>query len=179
MKVNCPKSRPTPPLTQLKAAKRVAALFPGALGDLVCFLPTLVTLRDRDRPSHLGLFCNDELLELLTLCHVIDAGHPMSGPQVAWFFTELGSEKDEAQIFFRQFDWIYSWTGWSDPIFRSNLNTLTRRRCSIFPFQPAQSDGHVIDHYVRCVGGPVGMIPALSVPTSLVKPLLQIGRAHV
>ena len=140
--------------SQLKRG-RALVLFPGALGDFVCFLPALDHLA---RGRAVDLLARSEYADLLAP-HI----HAMSIErcEIARLFV-AGADAAEAAEFFRPYDAIYSWSGSADAKFRANFARAAGERARLFPFRPAAPAGHITDYYLDCVGAPPGGRPKIA-----------------
>ena len=131
--------------------EKILVLFPGALGDFICFLPALEFLA-RDRS--VDLFARSAYADLL-----LPAIHLSSieRHEIGRLFV-VGAGRDEAlRRFLDPYRVIYSWTGSGDENFVTNIRTLAGGRAKLFPFRPDYSTAHIADYYLACVNGkPVG-----------------------
>ncbi|HEX9879497.1 MAG TPA: glycosyltransferase family 9 protein [Candidatus Binatia bacterium] len=122
-------------------------VFPGALGDFVCFLPTLKWIADRHRAVPLELAMRSDFADLVFPrepavsvrsldCHEI--GRLFSVPEVL-----------DARIVenLQSYEFIYSWLGAEDRGFRSNLESHYRGELRILPFRPKSFSAHIADYY--------------------------------
>lgn len=134
-------------------------IFPGVLGDFLCFLPVAEALRQRargvvtlvTRSAHRHLVDADHFhvvdidrrdVAALFAADRVDGGHPLAGHGSA-----------------------HSWTGSRDPHFARNLQTITAGPAAVYPFDGFQSDSHATDHFARRAGvRPIA--PALPIGTA-------------
>jgi ADP-heptose:LPS heptosyltransferase len=125
--------------------EKILVLFPGALGDFICFLPALEFLA---RNRSVDLFARAEYADLLpTAIHV----GSVERREISRLFV-AGAGRDEAlRRFFEPYRSIYSWTGNSDRDFATNLEALAAGRAKLFPFRPDYSTAHIADYYLGCV----------------------------
>lgn len=121
-------------------------IFPGSLGDFVCFLPALESLA---RGSQVDLFAREEYRELL-LRSV--RTRSLDCPEISRLFVR-GAEVDEnLKGFFGSYAGIYSWMASGQPDFVANLFSLSNGKLRIFPFRPSAARVHLTDYYLACVG---------------------------
>ena len=124
-------------------------LFPGALGDFICFLPTLVALRAR-HPGRMLVVAKPVLLEIMRLRGVATAS--IDGRAVAQLFTSSPTVTAEAEALLAGFDTVYSWTGFGDPDVGRHLAALTGGRVNTYRFRGMDPGEHAVDYYARCAG---------------------------
>jgi ADP-heptose:LPS heptosyltransferase len=124
-------------------------LFPGALGDFICFLPTLVALRQR-HPDRMLVVAQTALLEIMRLPEVTTAS--IDGRAVTELFTASPTLTVEGANLLAGFDTVYSWTGFGDPDVGRHLAALTRGCVHTYRFRGMEPDEHAVDYYARCVG---------------------------
>ncbi|MBI4490466.1 MAG: hypothetical protein HY694_15390, partial [Deltaproteobacteria bacterium] len=111
--------------------ERLLVIFPGALGDFVCFLPALEKLA-RDRG--LDLLAKVEYADLVPPNAVVRS---LECYEITRLFVP-GAEQDERLIgFFGSYAFIYSWMGGSQPDFLRHLQALSDGKLRIFPFRPS------------------------------------------
>jgi hypothetical protein len=145
-------------LNRREEGGRALAIFPGALGDFVCFLPALDYLA-RGRAA--DLLARTEYGDLVPAS--IRAGS-IERREIARLFV-AGADLREAEKFFQPYDEVYSWSGGGDAVFRANFARVAGAKGRLFPFRPAASRPHITDYYLGCVGAPPG-----GAPTIVVKP---------
>ncbi len=126
--------------------EKISVIFPGALGDFICFLPALQELvRGRDA----DLFARTEYGELLP---APVRTRSLECYEVSRLFVP-GAEQDERLMgFFGSYAFIYSWMGGSQPDFLRHLQALSDGKLRIFPFRPSGSRMHMTDYYLSCLG---------------------------
>jgi ADP-heptose:LPS heptosyltransferase len=135
-------------------------LFPGALGDFICFLPTLVALRARHQ-GHMLVVAKPALLELTRLQGVVTAS--IDGHAVAQLFASSPTVTAEAEVLLAGFDTAYSWTGFGDPDVGRHLAALTGGRVNSYRFRGMDPGEHAVDYYARCAG----ITPSTSIDESV------------
>lgn len=126
----------------------VLVLFPGALGDFVCFLPTLFALRQRHTGPML-VVAQPTLLELVNLPHSTTAA--IHRREVADLFA-LGPLAAATRRLFGGCAWTYSWTGFDDANVSTRLAAATGGTVHVYQFRGMQPGEHAIDYYARCAG---------------------------
>lgn len=139
----------------------ILVIFPGALGDLICVIPTLRAIARRHPDAPLELMARAELARFATgrfgvvHAHSEDVargssrGHSIDRREVAQLFAaRAGSIADEARTFFGPFAHVYSFFACDDAHFRGALEAITEGRASFLPFCPP-GEGHVAAAYLR------------------------------
>lgn len=133
---------------------RVLVIFPGALGDLVCLVPTLDAIARRHRDAPVELMARLDLARFMVARTVLardhSQGHSIDSREVSALFTDSRDALADARAFFASFDRIYSFFASDDPRFRANLAAATDGVVSFHPFRP-EGAGHVADLYLRSV----------------------------
>ncbi len=126
----------------------VLLIFPGALGDFLCFLPALCALRAEvqgfvrvvARPAWLAL---------------IEKGpfevRSIDRSAVAQMYSRVPGE--EAASLLAACAEAHSWSGHGDPQFCANLSRLgSGCRVSVWPFRGFGSQQHASEYYAACLG---------------------------
>lgn len=128
-------------------------IFPGALGDLVCFGPALRVLAKRHHDATLELMAREELARF-TLDRIgTTRAHSIDRREVAALFAESPDLTGAIQ-FFRPFARIYSFFAAGDARFRRALEAAAAPGAvSFHAFRPAGS-GHVAAGYLKEIGEP-------------------------
>jgi ADP-heptose:LPS heptosyltransferase len=125
--------------------KRVCVIFPGALGDFVCFLPAL---RNLGRDAKIDLFARSEFADIVspgvTVCSLESA-------EIRLLFVDDVRAAPTLRKHFGAFDAVYSWMGSQQGEFVNRLTTFSRGRARVFPFRPPASVEHQADYYLRCL----------------------------
>ena len=124
-------------------------LFPGALGDFMCFLPTLVALRARHQ-GHMLVVAKPAPLDLVQPLQVATAS--IDGRAVAGLYSSSPSVTAEAEALLAGFETVYSWTGFGDPDVGRHLAALTGGRVNTYRFRGMDPGEHAVDYYARCAG---------------------------
>lgn len=138
--------------------EKILVIFPGALGDFVCFLPTLKKLATE---GAVDLLARKEYADLLTPAVSVQS---LERREITRLFVPQADRDGELQRFFGSYAAIYSWTGSKQPDFVRNLALLCRGRLQIFPFLPRDWRMHTADYYLSCLGekDPGDNFPAIS-----------------
>jgi ADP-heptose:LPS heptosyltransferase len=127
-------------------AGKILVLFPGALGDFVCFLPALEQIA---RDGEVDLLARPEYAGILSARIRVGS---LERREISRLFSE-GAENDETlRDFFSVYRRIYSWTGSREETFVRTLCAVSQGELRCFSFQPAASM-HAVDYYLSCVGG--------------------------
>lgn len=133
-------------------------IFPGALGDFVCFLPALERL---SRHARVELLARTEFSDLVSSsvtvgsleCHVIGQ-----------LFVRGAGERAGLRDFFAPYASVYSWFGSGVPVFAEELRRASQGKALLFPFRPLDGRMHQTDYYLSCL-----RLPPVATPTLAVK----------
>jgi heptosyltransferase-3 len=130
-----------------QAPGRILALFPGALGDLLCCWPALEALRRGARS--LTLVARDAWFDALP----DDAVAPISieRREIADLFAATPL-RDETRRLFAGHDRVESWTGSGVPELAARLAAATGAGVRVHPFRALAPGEHASAYYARCVG---------------------------
>ena len=129
---------------QVSSDEQALAVFPGALGDLVCFLPALKVLARR---ALVLLLCRHDLARLVD-ASTLAAAVPLEGREASWLFSS--APPAEAEEFFRRFAAVDCFSGFGVPEVEANLRRWQGSRGRVHPFRPSQPM-HLAAHFLRCV----------------------------
>ncbi|HKA32062.1 MAG TPA: glycosyltransferase family 9 protein [Candidatus Binatia bacterium] len=143
-------------LNSAPGGARALAIFPGALGDFVCFLPALCAIA---RGRGVELCARTEYGDLLP-AHI--HARSIERRDIGQLFV-TGADLRETEEFFRQFEFVYSWSGSGDAVLRENFARAAGSKGRLFTFRPAAARTHIIDYYLACVGAPPGAQPAVAI----------------
>jgi ADP-heptose:LPS heptosyltransferase len=127
-------------------AKRTLVIFPGALGDFICFLPALEKLA---RCGGVDLLARSEYGDLIFPTVTVRS---VECREITQLFVPGADQDERLKCFFGSYASIYSWMGSGQWAFVRHLQTLSHGRLGIFPFRPPQSRVHMADYYLSCVG---------------------------
>ncbi len=126
-------------------------VFPGALGDFICFLPTLHALRGQYEGTTVVVVVQVSLLPLAIRPGLADQGVALESAAVAKLFVSGATQTSLVpQTYIGD---VYSWFGTAEPVVRENLMKLAggRVRCARFA-PPAKHEGHVARWFLRSAG---------------------------
>jgi len=141
------------------ARRAPLVVFPGALGDFICFLPALAAITRRSGATPV-LLSKEELAPLVAASGI--AEHvPLEGPRGAWLFS---SEPPlEAERFFRSFSSIECFTGFGDPEVAANLRRWHGADARLHRFRSPMSR-HLALHFLDAIGEPAERLPQARLP---------------
>jgi heptosyltransferase-3 len=131
-----------------RAVRRVLVIFPGALGDLMCLMPSLAAIARSHAGASIELMARMELARLAAGRTVVTRAHSIDAREVGALFTDNASEN--ARRLFGDFDRVYSFFASDDPRFRARLSAATDAHVSFHPFRPG-GDGHISMAYLRSI----------------------------
>ena len=126
--------------------EKVSVIFPGALGDFICFLPAL---RELVRGREADLFARTEYGELLP---ATVRTRSLERYEVRRLFVPGAGSDEGLKHFFGSYSCIYSWMGSGQKDFVRNLKALCDGRLKVFPFLPTGSRIHMVDYFLSCLG---------------------------
>jgi ADP-heptose:LPS heptosyltransferase len=127
------------------AGEKMFVLFPGALGDFICFLPALQVLA-QDR--NVALFARSEFAGLTPPTVRL---HSLERYEIRRLFTPGAANDGAVRRFFAAYDRIYSWMGSRQEDFVRELSRLSNDRARIFPFRGDIAGMHQAEYYFSCV----------------------------
>ncbi|MGD0075384.1 MAG: glycosyltransferase family 9 protein [Candidatus Binataceae bacterium] len=131
---------------------RVLIVFPGALGDLICFLPAMRALARRHPEAAVELMARGELARFAAGRLGVERGHAIDRPEVSLLFGEAEDAAARASRFFGGFARVYSFFGAENATFRRVMANACAGPVSFHPFRPIihdESGGHVSSAYLR------------------------------
>lgn len=129
-------------------AQRSLVLFPGSLGDFVCFIPALRVL---SRGKQVDLFAHSEFADLVP-SHV--TVRSLERYEISRLFIPGSAKEPRLRDFFAAYSSIFSWTGSGSDTFVQQLESVSQDRARIFPFQTKGLGIHQADYYLACIGEP-------------------------
>ena len=125
--------------------QQALVLFPGALGDLVCFLPTLECLAER---TSIDLLARAEFSELVPARIKVGS---LERFEIRHLFVLGGGSDEKVRSFFETYGCTYSWMGSGDLTFTRELQAATQGRLQMFRFHTTNSQMHQADYYRSCL----------------------------
>jgi ADP-heptose:LPS heptosyltransferase len=123
---------------------RTCVIFPGALGDFICFLPALHLLAHR---SQVDLFAQSQFADIAPKGVVVQS---LERPEMRKLFVDAPHEDEDLKRFFTVYDEVYSWLGSGSERFVARLQSLVRGKARLFPFRPVTPQGHQAEYYLNC-----------------------------
>lgn len=127
--------------------RKILIIFPGALGDFICFLPALEKLA---RNRRVDVLARAEYADLAPPGVHVDS---LERREIGALFREDPAAEPSLGAFFQAYERVYSWLGSSDRNFVENLRHAVAGHAAVFPFRPAEAASHITDYYLDCVGG--------------------------
>lgn len=158
----------------MKAPDRILVMFPGSLGDFLCFLPALESICRSVGDADVALAVRGAAVEIAQQLPCLSRVYQLeSGIFARLFSTAFGEEAHEQQ-FFSTFTHVFTWFGHRNARVRQNLKQCIRIAYS-FPFfidqevftnqeEQGQGEMHACHYYLSCVGGGEPVCPSLSIP---------------
>ena len=128
-------------------AQRTLALFPGALGDLLCCWPALEGLRNRG--AVLTLAAREAWFAALPENAVTALS--IERREIADLFGTVPLRRATRELF-AGFARVESWTGYGDANVARRLAELSLGGASVHPFRDLRPAEHASEYYARCVG---------------------------
>ena len=120
-------------------------LFPGALGDFICFLPALQMLA-RDTEVH--LFARSEFADIVPSGVTV---RTIECHEISRLFIADAAEDQRLQKFFGSYEVIYSWLGSQQREYVQRLESFSGGGAQVFPLRPNNSETHQTDYYLSCL----------------------------
>jgi ADP-heptose:LPS heptosyltransferase len=130
---------------------RVCVLFPGALGDFVCFLPALHELANA---SVVDLLARSEFAAIAPRGVRV---HSLERPEVRRLFIDGGAADLRVIQFFSGYTAVYTWFASRQAVFVDQLQKATQGRAQIFPFRPDIFTLHQTDYFLTCLDSTASM----------------------
>jgi ADP-heptose:LPS heptosyltransferase len=138
--------------------RRIAVLFPGALGDFICLLPALHALAEG---AQVEIFSKTEFAALVPEHIRVSA---LERYEINRLFVAGAASEPRVRRFFARYDTIYSWTGSSQRVFSAELDAVARGRTALFAFRGSDPAMHQTDYYLSCLGLARRSLPAIDIP---------------
>jgi ADP-heptose:LPS heptosyltransferase len=136
---------------------RSLILFPGALGDFICLVPTIERIRQQ---STVELLARTEFADLLSSSVPV---RRLDCEEVNRLFVAGAGDDAWVRRFFNSYDFIYSWFGSRQRIFAEELRRASQDKVRIFAFRPLPGRMHQTDYYLACIEQTTGAVPSVSV----------------
>jgi ADP-heptose:LPS heptosyltransferase len=128
--------------------RRVLVLFPGTLGDFVCFLSALSALME---DSRVDVLARTEFADLAP--PVVNVAS-LERYEIRRLFVAGAQDDNRLRDFFASYAVVYSWMGSQAPEFVRQLESVSQGRARIFPFRPRDQKIHQRDYYLACLARP-------------------------
>ncbi|HZD39698.1 MAG TPA: glycosyltransferase family 9 protein [Terriglobales bacterium] len=133
---------------------RSLVLFPGALGDFICFLPTLSRM---ERSSNVDLFARTDFADLVPSRVRLRS---FDCDEIRRLFVSGGADDERVKNLLARYDSVYTWMGSGVAEFTSQLSALTNGKAEFFSFRSPRPGVHQADYFLGCLGGP----PQMAIP---------------
>ena len=130
-------------------SSRICVLFPGALGDFICFLPALKVLARR---SQADLFARIEFAGLVPPQVKVRS---LECFEVSRLFAPGTTSDERLRDFFGSYTGIYSWMGSREKEFVNQLANVSGGRARVYPFRADERKLHQADYYLSCLNEPL------------------------
>lgn len=132
-------------------------LFPGSLGDGLCFVPALRKIAERHH--EVILVCRGTAREFFDEFRCVPSHASLrtvslDGARFAGLFSQSAGTRDDALAeFFSPAARVLSWCGSALPHFKQRLERYLPDLVQVWPFFTGQTNWHASAYYVRCLGG--------------------------
>lgn len=145
--------------------RRSLVLFPGALGDFICFFPALQTL---SRCAQVDLLAQSAFADLVPPTVRVRS---LECCEISRLFVPGSAQEERMRNFFGSYFSIYSWMGNGQREFVRELQSASRGRVRVFPFRPVWTRMHQADYYLSCLGedSPEPRIPEIALKPEAVE----------
>ena len=127
--------------------RRALVLFPGALGDFICFLPALLALGEA---AHVDLLARTEFADLVPPAVNLSS---LDRYEIRRLFASGAACEGRACDFFASYATVYSWTGSQASEFIHQLESVSQGRARVFQFRSSDKQMHQEDYYLSCIDG--------------------------
>jgi ADP-heptose:LPS heptosyltransferase len=144
-----------------KSQRRILILFPGSLGDFLCFLPALQFMQAANPGCQLEIAARGDGLALAHRLPEVARTLSLESGTFAKLFSRQSSFTAEEEQLFISVDEILSWFGHARPEVNAALQRIGARHVRFFPFFSGQKNLHAAAYYLRCVGGTELLCPSL------------------
>jgi ADP-heptose:LPS heptosyltransferase len=136
--------------------QRALVLFPGALGDFVCFLPALRRLAEA---TSVDLFARSGFADLAPESVRVS---PLERYEINRLFVCGAGAEERLRAFISRYAAVYSWMGSGQRQFVRQLQDLCQGQAQIFPFQPELPGRHQSEYYLTCIHCSDSPVPQIS-----------------
>jgi ADP-heptose:LPS heptosyltransferase len=163
-----PETSPVPALD-----RSLCVLFPGALGDFICFLPALTQLA---KLAPVDLLARREFAAIVPKLVNVSSAERY---EVRRLFAPDACQDERLQRFFSGYAAVYSWLGSRQSAFVDQLCNLSNGRARVFPFRPSGGPSHQTDYYLSCLNLPaVGALPLVELLPEAISWCQQFWTRH-
>ena len=131
---------------------RILVLFPGSLGDFLCFLPALRFIYTANPETTVEIVARGDGLLLAQRFREIARVLSLESSTFAKLFSSPPSLNAEEMKFFTSADAILSWFGHDRLRISEVLPQAGKGQVRSFAFFTGQEDCHATAYYLRCVG---------------------------
>jgi ADP-heptose:LPS heptosyltransferase len=145
-------------MTIQRTGQRTLVLFPGALGDFICFLPALSVLA---QTACVDLLARSEFADLVPETVQVRS---LERYDVNRLFVAGAGNEDKIRGFFAGYDSTYSWMGSGQNLFARQLQNLCQGRARIFSFDSKATERHQSEYYLSCLGVAASESPIPKIP---------------
>ena len=137
--------------------RRVLVIFPGALGDFICFLPALGALGEDAR---VDLLARSEFADLAPAAVNVAS---LERYEIRRLFVAGAQGEERVRDFFASYAAVYSWMGSQASVFVRQLKSASQGRARVFPFRPRDQKMHQRDYYLTCLNAANRNSPLLAI----------------
>ncbi|MSP40662.1 MAG: glycosyltransferase family 9 protein [Deltaproteobacteria bacterium] len=163
------------PISTVSTSKRACVIFPGALGDFVCFLPALHALR---RDWEIDFFARSEFADIVPSGVSVRS---LECAEISRLFIDDAAPVSAQAKFFGDYAAVYSWLGSQQPVFVRRLQADSAERAKLFPFRPSALIEHQADYYLRCLDLPSShdSVPSIELRAEAIEWCDNFRRQHL
>jgi len=148
-----------------KVHRRILVLFPGSLGDVLCFLPALRFICTANSENTVEVVARGDGLPLAQRLPEVARTLSLENSTFAKLFSSPSSLNAEEEYFFTSTDEIFSWFGQGRLKISEVFPQAEKGRVRSFAFFVGQEDCHATAYYLRCVGGDTLCCPSFVLKT--------------
>ena len=145
--------------------RRILVLFPGSLGDFLCFLPALRFIHAANPGSTVEIGARGDGLLIAQRLPEIARTLSLESSTFAKLFSSSPSLNSEEEHFFTSAHEILSWFGHDRLSISEVLPQIRGGGVRSFAFFTGQEDCHATAYYLQCVGGNDLSCPSLVLKT--------------